>query len=97
MAISYDPKILAVYAERAYRAADNIIIAMGIQWGVIVAAGGYVFGSLYMRSSSPGIALVGLAVGALIGVAFAQPRAAELRLQAQLALCQAQIERNTRS
>lgn len=41
------------------------------------------------------IALIGLLVGAGIGFALGQERAFKLKLEAQVALCQVQIEKNT--
>lgn len=99
----YDPKVIHGCAEALYVQARGILVS----WTVLGVAlgGGAAFtlpgglGSL-VRAGSSGSPMVLVALGALLGGLLgyfgARSRAAALRLQAQMALCQAQIEENTR-
>lgn len=91
----YEPAVIYQYAHNLYLQAKSIIT-------ISVFAGIIIFGilGLYIDNSinsSPGIlSLIGAGIGGVVGYIKAAAKAAELRLQAQLALCQVQIEKNTR-
>lgn len=91
--VTYDPSIIQQAAEGLYAQARRILAlgaVVGFIGGVVVAVSmGFKLGM--------GEVIVAGAIGALIGYSLAQSRAFALRLQAQVALCQAQIEVNTRS
>lgn len=93
--VRYDEAVLSEFARRLYRRALSIIV-----WCTILGllAGGTLGGALAEATKSGGgiVALVVL-VGGLIGYAIGSERAFMLRLQAQVVLCQVQIERNTRA
>jgi len=87
MSVTYDENIIATFADRLYaRAALAVVqyVALGAAMGAAVA----------IVTSLPWP--VGAGIGALLGGFFGNDRAFTLRLIAQTALCQAQIERNTR-
>ena len=103
MAISYDERVIVEFAERLYRRAANIVISYVVivgGLGALVAA----IGSSWSSSSGSrapgingGVVVAVAAIGAILGYAVGSERAFSLRLAAQAALCQAQIEHNTRS
>ena len=86
---SYDPAVIERFASDLYRRADNIVILSTVS----IAAVGAALGALANGRNG---AFLGAAIGAVVGLYFGQQRAFSLRLQAQTALCQVQIERNTR-
>ena len=88
--ISYDPKIIGIYANALYRRADWIVFV----WSIIGAVFGAAICGFY--GGQTGL-LLGIVVGGIMGYSEGQSRSFFLRLQAQLALCQVQIEANTRS
>ena len=87
--ISYDPKIIGIYANALYRRADWIVFV----WTIIGAVFGAAICGFY--GGQAGL-LLGIVVGGIMGYSEGQSRSFFLRLQAQLALCQVQIEANTR-
>lgn len=91
----YQPAVIYEYAHKLYIQAQSVIT-------VSVFAGIIMLGSLglyvdYSVNEAPGmLGLIGAVIGGVVGYLRAAAKAAELRLQAQLALCQVQIEQNTR-
>jgi hypothetical protein len=94
--VSYDSSVIQQFAEALYKQARMLVIRYAIVCALIGFAAGYLMagGARVSDASLPGfiVAIFGLVVGAMIG----QGKAAALRLQAQQALCQVQIEKNTR-
>lgn len=94
--VLYDAGIIQGFADRLYRQAASIIISsifFGLIVGVIVAGGGAIAAK---ADQSIGMALIiGAVVGGLFGFARGSARAFKLKLDAQVALCQVQIEKNT--
>jgi hypothetical protein len=91
--VRYDPAVIQRYAQTLYAEAWMAVVSytlMGTFPGLLVA--------LLARSIDFGVALGMLAalVGCIVGYMFGAQRAFTLRLQAQMALCQVAIERNTR-
>ena len=95
MAVQYDPKIIVTFAERLYKQADSIVASYAMFAGLFGALAGAAAGAASMNATVPGL-LAGLVLFALLGYVAGQARAFALRLQAQIALCQVQIESNTR-
>ena len=94
MAVQYDPKIIAQHAEALYQRASRIVFTSGF-WGFLMGAAA--LGAATAASSNTGaFALVGGLVGAVLGVSVGRGRAFVYQLQAQQALCQVEIEANTR-
>lgn len=88
--VRYDENIIKRFAQNLYDQA-NLTVILFTASGVLLGGGG---GSLVLEQ-------VGMIVGAVIfgfiGYLIGQTRAFQLKLQAQVALCQVQIEQNTRS
>lgn len=86
--IKYDASVIQTFAHDLYRRADTIIMVNALIFGVVGGAAGlFAFGKL-------GAILCAIGGGG-IGYYFGAQKAFVLKLQAQTALCQAQIERNT--
>lgn len=92
--MKYDSRIIHEVAERLYRAAaitEFLFTAVGL------LVGGAVGWQLPRPSDHPLALLVaGAGAGAVFGYWIGHMRALKLRFDAQMALCQAQIEENTR-
>ena len=97
----YDPSIIELAAARLYSKADAVVMG-SIATGIVVGAA---FGAIPLTSlgaswpipSTFGFTtlIFGAILGAVIGYTIGDARAFGYRLQAQSALCQLQIERNT--
>lgn len=81
----YDPKVIQTYANRLYTNANAIIVLVGLVFGLF----GFAVGT------AGDFQLVAGAVGLLVGVLVGMSLAFNLKLKAQLALCQMRIEANT--
>ena len=90
MSVKYEPKVIQKFADKLYSQANSIAFSYGFL-GAIVGA---IVGQLAFKN---GGALIFGAVACLLGVAIGVSKGAELRLKAQLALCQMHLEWNTRS
>jgi hypothetical protein len=91
----YQPAVIYEYAQKLYDQAQSVITVSVIACIVMFGSLGLFIGN----AANNGILIFGLAgavIGGVIGYTRAAAKAAELRLQAQLALCQVQIEQNTR-
>jgi hypothetical protein len=86
----YDAAIIHEFAARLYRQADSLAYTYAIVGGLIGLL------PTYAVSRSGAVALVVAAVLGSIGFSLGRAAGFKLRLQAQTALCQAQIEANTR-
>jgi hypothetical protein len=95
--VKYDAEVIVTFAESLYRQASSIVRTYTV---VAVLAGLFVGGVVGHVVTDTGGWLAGAVVGALLfgfaGFRLGQQRAFVLRLQAQVALCQVQIEANTR-
>ena len=90
----YDPEVIRKFADRLYSRAATIEVMYTILGALV--GGGIGFAANYsLRSSQPLIYLLGLLLFGVLGYAAGSARAFLLRLQAQTALCQVQIEQNT--
>ena len=98
MKIDYDNSVLVEFATRLYSQARTVIVSYtigGLVLGVIIGGGA---GLAVNRADQALIfaVVLGLVFGA-IGYSRGREKAFTLKLQAQTALCQAQIELNTRA
>lgn len=93
---TYDPSIIQEFADRLYRRAGSIVFTWTLGLGLIGAVIGGAVGSALRSEGLLLWAGVGAFVLGIIGYQMGSERAFALRLQAQTALCQAQIEANTR-
>jgi len=101
--ITYDPAVVQKFAGRLYSRATSIVVTStlgGLILGAIAGGGLVVAAAAYAPGSkpSPGIAIgIGALVAGLVGLVRGLERAFKLKLDAQMALCQVQIEANTRA
>ena len=94
--VAYDPALIKEFAQRLYRQAGMVILtstAVGTFLGAIAGAAGA--GMAGLRGNVGTLALLGIAIGAMAGYLRGRDRAFTLKLEAQTALCQVQIEHNT--
>ena len=99
MTISYDPTIINEFAERLYARANTVAVSYTL-WGIgIGLSTGFVVSGLLgevNRGRMPYEALCILLFGG-IAHSVGRERAFQMKLQAQVALCQVTIEENTRA
>jgi uncharacterized membrane protein YeaQ/YmgE (transglycosylase-associated protein family) len=88
--VRYDESIIKRYAQALYDQADLSVFLFTL---IGILLGG---GAGWMMQGEVG-AMLGAVLLGTIGYFMGQSRAFQLKLTAQLALCQVQIERNTRS
>lgn len=98
--MKFDPSVIESFARDLYRRASKIVIQYGLLFALlslpcsaliyyfVAASVAHEFGTYIYVATGVLFMLVGIAVGS--------EKAFSLRLQAQTALCQVQIERNTR-
>ncbi len=94
MSTDYDPQVIRAYADKLYLEATRAPVTYGVAAAVVAITAGLGFG-LGLDSVPAGVtvgALLGLASG-WVGVTAGRSAAARMRLSAQQALCQVQIER----
>lgn len=92
MATVYNPELIQKLADKLYSQANTSIV-LGTLIGLLAGAG---FGFSASEGAGAGIG-IGVVIGGILGYLIGQSRAFSLRVQAQMALCQRQIELNTRS
>ena len=88
---AYDAQILYAFADRLCARANQIVATYTLLGVLIGGGGGYV-----VHQQFDSLALLGAALGGLIGYMIGTEKAFQLKLQAQTALCQVKIEENTR-
>lgn len=95
--VAYDPVVIQAFADALYRLADRIVLI----YTIIGALLGGAFGMAVMATMDSGLGIVavllGLGIGGYIGHSRGLAKTFQLRLEAQLALCQVEIELNTRN
>lgn len=95
MSVSYDPEIIHKFADKLYSEARWLAFRYAVLFGLVGAAAGAAFASAADQpGAAPSLCVAGVA--ALLGAAIGQSKGFELRLRAQLALCQLKTEMNTR-
>jgi sulfite exporter TauE/SafE len=98
--ISYDENIIHTFAGRLYSRAASVMVSYAILGAILGAIGGTfltaVSRDLAQLVGLPPVLAAGSVLGLLVGLAVGAEKAFALKLQAQILLCQAQIERNTR-
>ncbi|MBP2019241.1 uncharacterized membrane-anchored protein YhcB (DUF1043 family) [Symbiobacterium terraclitae] len=96
----YFPGYLREHAARVWLRAGRVAYLYATTGALIGYLVGYLINPLLTQSLNREetifLGLVGGVVGGFLGWQLGETRAEALRLQAQLALCQAQIEENTR-
>jgi len=89
----YNAHVIKDYADRLYTQAASMA-ALYALIGILLTVGLTI---LVVRAGDVRVLAIAAAVGGLIGGYIGSGRAAALRLEAQIALCQVQIEENTRA
>jgi len=98
MATQYDEQVITKFADALYNQARSIEASyalLGFLVGLAAIVGGALLGHSDPMKALPFAVGAGVVFG-IAGYLVARPKAFQLRLQAQQALCFAQIERNTR-
>jgi F0F1-type ATP synthase assembly protein I len=91
---NYDPSLLRTLAEQL-NAQARTAVAVGIIAGALTGGlFGFAASLIFMLSHS--LLIPGAAVGAILGIFAGRRKAQALKLQAQMALSQIQIEENSR-
>lgn len=90
--VSYDPQVIQKFAESLYSRAKTIVIFYAIV-GVIA---GFAGGASITKSGDNVFTIALAALGLILGFMIGQQKAFALKLMAQEALCQVEIEKNTR-
>ena len=102
MATHYDPIVIKGFAAALYRRANSIIFFCTLT-GLFI---GGIVGAILSRPSFsfqlggllPGWwIIIGIILGGMAGLSIGRSKAFLLKLQAQTALCQVEIEKNTRN
>ena len=94
--VSFDAVVIQEFAQRLYSQAASIVFTSTLLWGVIGALLGLGGAAAAHDQEAIGIAaLIGAVIGGLAGFSRGRERAFKLKLKAQVALCQVQIEKNT--
>jgi uncharacterized membrane protein len=92
--VSYDPEVIRKHAEKLYKKAESIVTTytlFGFFVGLIVGA---VLGE--SQSLQMGYAFLSGCIVGIICYHIATEKAFSYKLQAQMALCQVEIEKNSR-
>jgi len=87
--IEYDARIIYQFADALYRQARSIVLTYTLIGFLLGGVGGFVVAAEFA-------AIAGALILGLLGYVVGQQRAFQLKLQAQIALCQVRIEENTR-
>jgi hypothetical protein len=93
---AYDPSVIVTFADSLYAQAATILGAYTLMGALVGAGVGAAVGSVIPDISSVVLGLVGAVFVGAVAWELRRQKAAALRLQAQVALCQVQIEANTR-
>ena len=94
--IAYDPAVIQEFASRLYSQASSIIFIstlLALIIGALLGLG--VVATVQDDDALVMIVLLGMVVGGAIGFSRGKERAFKLKLEAQVALCQVKIEKNT--
>jgi hypothetical protein len=90
--VKYEARVITQFAEKLYAQAGRVVIL----YVVVMALGGLAVGKAIGGRDAEGPMVLVALLGGVLGQFVGQARAFLLRLQAQVALCQVEIERNTR-
>lgn len=87
---TYDPSVIQEFADKLYARANSIVASYTVLGALLGGAGGFA------ATQEVALSVAGVCFGGLLGFMAGREKAAALKLQAQTALCQIQIEENTR-
>lgn len=94
--VEYDAAVLQEFADRLYTKAQWLVAKAVVFGASAGAAAGYAISLASGARDGGACALAGALVGTAAGFIFGSERSLTLKIQAQTALCQMQIEANTR-
>lgn len=92
----YESKIIYEYAAKLTEQIKSTIICnffIGVLGGVIIFGG---ISAYFQLGYDFLLMAIGALVGAIFGISMGKNKAQDMKIRAQLALCQAKIEENTR-
>ena len=92
---NYDPALLRTLANKLDAQARTAVLVGVIAGAVTGGLFGFAASLIFMLSHS--LLLPGAVLGAILGIFAGRRKAQALKLQAQMALCQIQLEENTRT
>ena len=99
--MKFVPTIIESFARRLYARASWVVLRYWFLYtmvgGIAAATGYYYLPAQVAQNLGAFIVLGTLVCFGLVGIGVGNEKAFHLRLQAQMALCQLQIERNTRA
>jgi hypothetical protein len=92
--VTYDPEVIQEFADSLYSRARSIITSHTLLGLFVGAVLGLIIGIV---SGTQNVAIIAIAAGltAIFGFSLGREKAFKLKLEAQIALCQVQIEKNT--
>ena len=85
----YDPDVIQQFADNLYTKAKSIIQSYTLMGVIPFGFAGFIMGG-------PVFGVIGAVTGGIIGYSIGKEKALAHKLQAQTALCQVQIEKNSR-
>lgn len=94
--MEYDAKVIEDFAMRLYKKASAIVLQYCVAGALVGSLAGAAVGRAMDEHAGAG-ALAGAIVIALLSYSAGQEKAFQLKLQAQVALVQVQIEKNTKT
>lgn len=94
--VSYDPLVIQQFAEQLYSRARSIVITYTLGGALVGFFAGALVPIPIPTNNKDGAIAVAAVVAAVIGFLWGRAKAFMLKLTAQMALCQVQIEKNTR-
>jgi hypothetical protein len=95
--IEYEPKVIYEFADKLNSQIKSTVICnflIGLFAGILIFGG---ISAMLAIGYDFLIMAIGAITGAAFGISAGRNRVAEMKIQAQLALCQAKIEENTRN
>lgn len=99
--MKFDPEIIETFARRLYSQASRIVIRYALLYALLGGAFSapvyYYLPAALATNFGPVIVAAIVVLFALVGASVGNEKAFMIRLQAQMALCYVQIERNTRA
>lgn len=96
MAVKYDPAVIVESAERLYGQAGQLIFTWAVGTGLVSGGAAFLVARVIYKEVDPLDPVFVGVMGALLGAAVGRAKGLLLRLRAQEALCQLQVEINTR-
>lgn len=93
--VIYEANVIYKFADRLYRKANLIIACYTILGLLLGGVGGYFLGHMAAEGYGPLTVTIVAVLGSIIGCVVGSEKAFMLKLLAQMALCQVQIEQNT--